>query len=359
MRTGLRCRPFREAAVTPLTVDCARVRQLLPDMLDEPASSEPASPAPGTPATALEVSPSAISIEDRAFVEVHLAGCVGCQEARKGITQALAALDHLTPDDVNRLRALADGELDSRPLARLAAACIAAILAVVVGVTIATTPRAVTSVDPGTPAIVDVGAQTHASFPHLAVGAEVGIEDDPSLHRAPIELPSLDDGSDLTRHDAVDEPAAPAGEVDEAVVAVVRPDPVVAAAGGPAPDAGAPAPRADRVDAPAPPPDDLLALFARLELSDGVGYRDVTIFFARDPQARDRLGRGRTAPLPNVREASPPEPERCVVRPPTGSSTYRLLGGELRLRPWWLCGLEWRRRYAGPCGHPKPSCARV
>lgn len=338
MPGGLCRRPFREAAVIPLTVDCARVRQLLPDLLDEPVPPVPAIPDELTEVPAVAAPPSSgmISAEDRAFAEAHLAGCVGCQEARKGITQALAALEHLTPDDVMRLRALADGELDSRPLARLAAACIAAILVVVVGVTVATAPLPTAPVRaPMAPSIVDLDAQAYAQ---VAVGAELGIEDDPELHRAPIELPSFDDAELArdARNDGVDEPATEEAAVDDpAVVAVVaHPDPVVAAAG---PAAGEPAPRADQVDAPAPPPAELLALFARLELSDGVGYRDVTIFFARDPQARDRLGRGRAPAPPSVREASPPEPERCVVRPPTGASTYRLLGGELLDAP---CGLR-------------------
>lgn len=318
--------------MTPLTVDCARVRQLLPDLLDEPPPAEGGAPAPA-PAIA------PITPEDRAFAEEHLATCGGCQEARKGITQALAALDHLTPDDVTRLRALADGELDSRPLARLAAVCIAAILAVVVGVTLATAPPSAASAEaPAAAPSLAVSAQPHPSFAEVAVGAEVGIEDDPELLTAPIELPSLEHAEPLADED-VDEPALEDGRPDDdaAVVAIApREAPPVAAAGGP--DAGAPAPpRADQVDAPAPPPADLLALFARLELSDGVTFRDVTIFFARDPQARDRLGRGRATALPSVREASPPEPERCVVRPPTGASSYRLLGGELLDAP---CGLR-------------------
>ncbi|MCO5172075.1 MAG: hypothetical protein M9894_37730 [Planctomycetes bacterium] len=63
----------------------------------------------------------------------------------------------------------------------------------------------------------------------------------------------------------------------------------------------------------------------------------MTLFFARDPAARDRLGRARTPALPAVREASPPEPERCVVRPPTGAGTYRVLAGELLDAP---CGVR-------------------
>ncbi|MBX3469288.1 MAG: hypothetical protein KF878_20635 [Planctomycetes bacterium] len=63
----------------------------------------------------------------------------------------------------------------------------------------------------------------------------------------------------------------------------------------------------------------------------------MTFFFARDPAARDRLGRARVPALPTVREAAPPEPERCVVRPPDGAGSYRVLAGELLEAP---CGLR-------------------
>ena len=52
------------AGVTPLTVDCARARQLLPDLLDQRDALPP---------------------DDLAFVDGHLAGCPACREAQGSI----------------------------------------------------------------------------------------------------------------------------------------------------------------------------------------------------------------------------------------------------------------------------------
>lgn len=307
--------------MTPLTVDCARVRQLLPDLLDGPAA--------------------ALGEEERRFAEEHLRVCAGCREAHDQIADALGALEQLSAEDAARLRALADGELDPRPLARLAGACIAVVLLVVVGVAVsAAVRRPVRGAAPPPHGVVSLVPPAPRPLA-VAVGAEVGIEVEPELVRPPIELPALDapanplappPADDVALARADDAAPAPAGE--PAPVAVAPP----AAEAAPAATPPSPAPAAPIARPVAPPlPAEVAAMLARLELSDGARLRDVTIFFARDPSARDRLGRGRAPALPTVRESSPADPSRCVLRPPSGDGSYRLLVGELLDAP---CGLR-------------------
>ncbi|MBX3469289.1 MAG: hypothetical protein KF878_20640 [Planctomycetes bacterium] len=168
--------------MTPLTVDCARVRQLLPDLLEPPGAAGPPAVAPPT------VAPPTIAPDDRAFAEDHLRGCPGCAEAREQIAEALRALEHLSPADVARLRALADAEPDARPLARLAAACVGLVVLAVLGAVIRLAPGP--GAAPAAPAAPAPAAWSPATFGALAVGAEVGIEVEPDLLPPPIELPA-------------------------------------------------------------------------------------------------------------------------------------------------------------------------
>lgn len=317
--------------MTPLTVDCARVRQLLPDLLDRPAAPL-LPPDPGLGATGPDLAQAAA---ERAFAEEHLRACAGCRQAREQIAGALGALEQLSPEDAARLRALADGELDVRPLARLSVAVIGVVLLLALGVVLVTAPRRQAPA-PRTSAAAPAGL---LALPRVEVGAEVGIELELELVAPPIELPWPDAAASADLTDAGPEAgeAPPAGElpaVPELGVALAPPaDPAAPAPAG-RPDAPA---RPARLEPPPPAPAEVAAMLARLELSQGARFREVTFFFVRDPSARDRLGRGRAPVLPIARESSPPEPGRCVVRPPSGASSYGLLAGELLDAP---CGLR-------------------
>ncbi len=324
--------------MTPLTVDCARCRQLLPSLHeDRPRSAD----AEGEPAG--ELAP-----DDRTFAVEHLRACDACAAARAELGVALAALRglELQPDDLARLLpadAPAGAELDTRPFLALVFACVAVAAAIVGGV-VAVSGEGRTA--PPAPAVLL--AQPPAALA-LSVGGEVGLQlDEEALTLAPRQDEELD---------TVDEPEALALEqppaTDEAAAAdadLVAMAVAPAPAAGPGPPAGAgpgapaaggaagkfPPPPAPNV--PQPPTAALLAQLARLEVSTAIAFRDVTLYFVRDPDGRDRMARPRAKAQPPVaREVSPPEPARAAVRPPSAGAAYRLLPGELLDAP---CGLR-------------------
>ena len=305
--------------MTPLTVDCARARQLLPEFHD------------GT-----------LGDEDSRFVESHLdAGCAGCNESLLNLRSALSALSTLSAQDVEALRAAdpapvaaaAGPELDMRPLAMLTGLATAAVLLTLAGSALfrpAAQPAAPTS----PVAQVQVAAP---AFALPSVGGVVGIEEDPSLLLAltPSEpaAPAPEPQAVALAPAPVEPPAAvapPAAEPDDAAVAPPAPKPDKA-------DAKPDAPAKPPPPAPQAPPDDVLALLARLQVSkQGIGYRELGFYFVRDPAGRDRIGRARDATQPLVRESSPADPEAVVLRPPAGRSRWQVLAGELLDGPYGL-----------------------
>jgi hypothetical protein len=325
---------------TPLTVDCARCRQLLPSLHEDHPTS------PGESADELAAG-------DRTFALEHLRACDACAASRAELGVALAALRglELQPDDLARLlpaTPAAGDELDTRPFLALVFACVAVAAAIVGGiVAFSGEGRAA----PRPPALLLPEAPAALA---LTVGGEVGLQlDEEALALAP----RVDDPNDAGLA-AVDEPEplavaqAPAtdeellaADADPVALAVApAPAPVAPAAAGPgAPAAGGaagrlPPPPAPALNVPQPPTPALLAELARLEVSTSIGFRDVTFYFVRDPDGRDRMVRPRAkAQPPTAREVSPPEPARAAVRPPSAGAAYRLLPGELLDAP---CGLR-------------------
>jgi hypothetical protein len=315
---------LQEALVTPLTVDCARIRQLLPDFHD-----------------------GALEGEEARFVEAHLgAGCAGCNESLLNLRSALSALDTLSAHDLERLRGdlpLAPGpatlspELDVRPLAGLIGFATAAVLLLLAGSAWWGPSASAPTADP--PVLAQV-TLPQPPPPLPVVGGVVGIEEDPALLIALGPTSSVAEDAVLAPLPLAEpEPVAavvPAGDEPEA--AAVEEEPAQPAD---ADDPGPPDPPDPPPPPPAPavesPPDAAVALLARLQVAKlGIAYEEVAFYFVRDPAGRDRLGRTRNPVLPSVREASPADPEVCVVRPPAGRSGWRLLVGELLDGPYGL-----------------------
>lgn len=341
--------------MTPLTVDCARCRQLLPSLHEDQVGSaaEPApDPSGGPPAHAS----GGLTPDDRAFAAEHLGACEACAAARAELGVALAALRglELQPGDLARLLP-ADGrlpegdELDTRPFLALVFACLAVAAAIVGGI-VAVSGEARPA--PGAPAVLLPGAPAALA---LSVGGEVGLQlDEEALTLAPREeeeaLAAVDAPEAVAPEGAPtpddEELAAPDADAVALAVAPAGAGPAgagPAAAGPGAPAAGGaagrfPPPPAPVLDVPQPPTAALLAQLARLEVSTSIGFRDVTLYFVRDPDGRDRMARPRAKAQPPVaREVSPPEPARAAVRPPSAGAAYRLLPGELLDAP---CGLR-------------------
>jgi Putative zinc-finger len=335
-----------EAVVTPLTVACARVRQWLPAYYDD-----------------------ALEPLERQQVKDHLLGCEECSEQLDGLRRALGALTTLTADDLGRLRASlgpemlgsgADsdrdpgwaGDLDSRPLGRLVVLLAAAMVLVAAGLaSLGVWSRSSGDPQPGersaslAPDTPD-GTSTPAAtvLPTLPViGSMVGAEEDAGWfaeHGGTFGggLGVEPDGLELTPLTAPAEPEPPLvvaeavlPEPPDAVVPDPRPEPVpvAVAAGQPMDDdpVGDPQPQGDLA------PDDVRALVGRLQLSTGLAYKDVVVYFLRDPEARDRLSRDRSDDVLTVRETSPPDPLRVSARDGTGLILAgELLDGPLGLR---------------------------
>ncbi len=327
--------------MTPLTVDCARCRQLLPSLHeDHPGSADAGEPSG-------ELSP-----DDRAFALEHLRACDACAAARAELGVALAALRglELQPDDLARLLpadGLPEGELDTRPFLALVFACVAVAAAIVGGIV------AFSGEGRGAPAAPAVVLAQPPAALALSVGGEVGLQlDEEALALAPRQdegdLPAVDEPEALALAEAPPTAEELAATDPDLVAMAVAPAPGVgpvapAAAGPGAPAAGGaagklPPPPAPALNVPQPPTAALLAELARLEVSTSIAFRDVTLYFVRDPDGRDRMVRPRGKAQPPVaREVSPPEPARAAVRPPSAGAAYRLLPGELLDAP---CGLR-------------------
>lgn len=290
--------------MTPLTEDCARIRGLLPGYHDHDLLEG-----------------------ERARVEAHVSTCRGCAESLGQLQGALSALKNtVSAEDLVRLRA-AGPELDASPLARLALVLgLCLVGAVGLAVVRSLRPPALPVAAPGPTSTTLVAAPTPLPvIPAPLVGGSVGLEEDPAL-LALLEAP----------------PAPP-----PAVAPPPEPAPVAVAPEPPAPPKAAPPPPPDPAPAPAPPPaaraidppvqlpQGARELLTRVQVSDGLGYRGLILFFLRDPDGRDRLARAAPG-LPIARELDPPDPVALTVGGPRGDGDYLLLMGELLDAPLGL-----------------------
>ncbi len=258
---------------------------------------------------------------ERADLDAHLAGCERCRRAERDLDTALGALAALSARDL--------AELDRPPARRplLVLTALAAGLALAVGFA-AWTGRA-----PAPSAPPPLAAKRRAP-PLPSVGVELAIEVEPLAPAPPPERPAAPEPEpvELALHlpELPQPPAAHAPEPAEPAEPAA-PAPAALAAAEPAPPPEpAPTPRLE----PPPPPEPVRELLGRLQLSDGLAYRDLTLFFVRDPEGRDRLGTRRAPTPPTVRETAPSGPERCELRP--ARSDELLLHGELLDAPLGL-----------------------
>lgn len=290
----------------PLTLDCARVRQ----QLDEHYDGE-------------------LQESERAFVERHLTDCAGCRDAYAEMKRALAALSALSPEDIERLRQPLDlsDRLDDRSLSRLLiVVSIAAVVILAVGAALSVAPFD-PPVESETVAAAPSPQPLAKAIPIPSVGFEVGVE----VEAEPI---------------AVEPASLPGKAAADPIAAKPRPIPIAAPLPKPARAAPRVTPRPavakkkpDRVVAAVPPrplPGATKVFLERLQVSTGLMYRDLTLFFVRDPEGRDRMSSGRAPGAVRVREASPKHPALCVARPPRGRNKSLLLLGELLDAPLGL-----------------------
>jgi len=293
--------------VKPLTLDCARARQQLDERLEGPL--DPA---------------------EESALQAHLSSCTACQRAQLDLERAMAALAALSPDDLERLRApLNDSSLDASSLT--GALAVGLVVGVVILVVFLFAWRAQPEPKPAAPP----PAQAQISFPLPEVGAEVGVEADPS-YEVLIE-------EELEAEPAAAEPASE-GEPEPVVVAAApapRPQPAQPKAEpvAPKPKPAKPKPAKPKpVAKPLTPPlpEDTQSFLARLQMADGLRYRDVTLFFLRDPAGTRRLSGSRSQGLVRVGEERPGAAKQVVVRPPRGRSVAYLLLGELLDAPYGL-----------------------
>jgi len=300
--------------VTPLTVECARVRQLLPEYHD-----------------------GELAEAERAHVARHVEACEACATRLASLTDALDALGTLSGGDLARLRgelpaplAAEVGELDTRPLSRLVAVSLVLLFALI-GLAAALQGPAAEPTDAAAPSPA-AEAPEPPDFPLPVVGADVGIEEDPELLAAMTARPAPEPPPVVEVADPEPEPEpAPAREPEPSPEPEPAPEPdIVVVADQPDPQ---PSP-AD--DGPPPLPDDVQALVERLQLSDGLAFQEVVLFFVRDPEGRDRLGRNRATVEPVVRETSPSDPAALTLRPPRGRTSWDLLVGQLLDGPFGL-----------------------
>lgn len=289
----------------PLTLDCAHARQQLDERLEGPL--DPA---------------------EETALQAHLSSCPACQRAQLDLERAMAALSVLSPDDLERLREpMREPGLDASSLTGALA------VGLVVGVLVLVVFLFAWRAQPEPQPKPEPPAQATISVPLPQIGVEVGVEVDPSYEVLIEDEP---------------EPEPAAVEVEDEPAAVV-----VAAAPAPKPQPVQPQPKPKQpqpvqpkpkpkqpkpVAKPlAPPlPEDAQSFLARLQMADGLRYRDVTLFFLRDPAGTRRLSGSRSQGLTRVAEERPGAAKQVVVRPPRGRSVAYLLLGELLDAPYGL-----------------------
>jgi hypothetical protein len=287
-----------ELSVNPLTLDCARARQLLDAHYD-----------------------GELEGEDAEFVEAHLEACTECRRASSDLKEALAALSSLSPADIERLRSgVGEVELDTRPFAQLVFGALLLLIVAVGGATlVALKARRASAPAATNPAV---------SFPLPTVGGEVGVE---ALAQAVVQAPpepAEEPGSASVARVAPSPNVVP----QEALLAALPPVGPAAVAPAPKPmavkgkKAKAPVPEPVVVVKPDPLPAATINFLERLRFSQGLGYRGITFFFVQDPEGRDRLPAQKNATLPQVFEERKSLPTGVVVRPPKGRKASVLLG---------------------------------
>ena len=295
-----------EARLMPLATACDRVRAELPDFVDH-----------------------ALDPDRTAEVSRHLEACVGCATRHAELREALGALSLLTADDLAQLQAELPPAHTSSPgtsthwAFSLSAAAL--VLLTAGAVLFLRDPEPVTAPPSEPPAVV--AAATTATLPLPVVGGSLGFEDDPNYVSAALAPPVP----------APQAPApAPVPDLPDLILPPVAPAPVDPTPPAPVPVPVAPAPAAPAPDPAATPlPVAAQDVLGRLQLSNnGLRYREVILYFIRDPEARDTLSRDRTPDTWDVRELRLPDPARVEVRLSSSGLVLSgtLLDGPLGLR---------------------------